>query len=80
MRTQLEMREAAAPEIVCSLCGHRYTESAHTGCASCPINDSCLLTCCPNCGVSAPEPGSSRLLAAARTLADRARRTRRAAP
>lgn len=51
---------------VCGLCGHSYAKSAHSGCQSCPLNDGCLMTCCPNCGYSAPDPRNSKLLAAAR--------------
>jgi hypothetical protein len=53
---------------VCGLCGHSYGESAHSGCKSCPLNDGCLMTCCPNCGYSEPDPNNSKLLAAARKL------------
>ena len=61
----------ATPEselTTCGLCGFRYAESAHSGCAGCPLNDGCLLTCCPNCGYSAPEPGASKLLAVGRRI------------
>ncbi|MBI5311126.1 MAG: hypothetical protein HZB14_08930 [Actinobacteria bacterium] len=64
----------AAAMSVCGLCGHRYAESAHSGCASCPMNDGCLMTCCPSCGYSAPDPRNSRLLAASRALAKTLRR------
>lgn len=59
---------AAVTPTICGLCGHCYSESAHTGCESCPLNDSCLMTCCPNCGYSAPDPANSKLLAAARRI------------
>ena len=75
LATELPMAGAAAqPLTVCGLCGYRYSESAHTGCESCPMNDSCLMTCCPNCGYSAPDPRNSKLLAAGRSFARMFRR------
>lgn len=68
---------ASAEVTICGLCGHAYSESAHSGCQSCPMNDGCLMTCCPNCGYSAPDPRNSKLLAAARGLGRFAKRGRR---
>lgn len=59
---------ASVTPMICGLCGHSYSESAHSGCEGCPLNDSCLMSCCPNCGYSAPDPANSKLLAAARRV------------
>lgn len=60
--------QAPAAVMVCGLCGHSYSESAKTGCSSCPMNDGCLMTCCPSCGYTAPDPQNSKLLSAARAV------------
>lgn len=65
-----------ATPIKCALCGHTYSDPARTGCEGCPLNDGCLLTCCPNCGYSAPEPAASRVLAVGGAVRRGARRIR----
>ena len=34
----------------CPLCGHEYDEHAAACHATCPMNQSCTLLCCPQCG------------------------------
>ena len=66
--TQKALPMASVTPMICGLCGHSYSESASTGCEGCPLNDGCLMTCCPNCGHSAPDPANSKLLAVARKV------------
>lgn len=65
--------------IECGMCGHRFDPQGHAGCAGCPLNDACLLACCPSCGYSMPNPARSRLLALGRTIANSLRSRRAAA-
>lgn len=45
----------------CPLCGYRFTDSAMSACATCPLNAGCKLICCPNCGYQQPDLKTSRL-------------------
>jgi Fe2+ transport system protein FeoA len=45
----------------CPLCGHAFDPAANAGCARCPLSGGCRIVCCPNCGHSTVDPGSSRL-------------------
>jgi Fe2+ transport system protein FeoA len=45
----------------CPLCGHAFDPAANAGCATCPLSGGCRIVCCPNCGHSTVDPGSSRL-------------------
>ncbi|MBK5230313.1 MAG: ferrous iron transport protein A [Thermoleophilia bacterium] len=60
-----------AKPIQCGICGERFDPVANPGCAGCPVNDGCLLACCPACGYSMPNPASSRLVRLAARLAAR---------
>ena len=60
----------------CGICGHSFDPQQHPGCSGCPMNDGCLLACCPDCGYSMPNPARSRLLALGRAIADSLRRRR----
>jgi Fe2+ transport system protein FeoA len=40
-------------EIACPSCGYRYDPHAASGCASCPLNSACAVSCCPACGFGA---------------------------
>jgi len=40
--------------IKCSLCGAVFEPAENTG-GGCPINKSCKMICCPNCGYQIPE-------------------------
>lgn len=44
------------------MCGHRFDPEEHKACGGCPLNDSCLLACCPSCGYSMVNPDRSRLV------------------
>jgi RecJ-like exonuclease len=35
--------------MTCALCGNRF-EREEALCSGCPINKSCKIICCPNCG------------------------------
>lgn len=59
-----------AKPMVCGICGEHFDPAANPGCAGCPVNDGCLLACCPACGYSMPNPESSRLVRLATVIAD----------
>jgi Fe2+ transport system protein FeoA len=61
---------SSANLIECGICGQRFDPATNKGCASCPLNDGCLLACCPACGYSMPNPERSRLVALATAIAD----------
>jgi ferrous iron transport protein A len=59
------MSEALAARsglVPCGLCGHRFDPRETSLCASCPFGKGCSLSCCPNCGYSAPDPGRSTVV------------------
>ncbi|MDO8795349.1 MAG: FeoA family protein [Vicinamibacterales bacterium] len=70
---------AADTTIECGMCGHRFDPQGHAACAGCPLNDACLMACCPSCGYSMPNPARSRLLALGRAIAKSLRSRRVAA-
>lgn len=72
-------RPAADSTMECGICGHRYDPQGHAGCSGCPLNDGCLLACCPSCGYSMPNPARSRLLSLGRAMANSLRSRRTAA-
>lgn len=52
------------------MCGTNFDPVGHAGCSGCPINGSCILACCPNCGYSMPNPARSVLARMAGSLTD----------
>ena len=52
-------------DLTCSMCGHRFDPAGHEGCAACPLQKSCLLVRCPNCGYEMTNPEHSILARAA---------------
>jgi Fe2+ transport system protein FeoA len=61
---------AIAESIQCGMCGEHFDPAVNPGCAGCPVNDGCLLACCPACGYSMPNPARSRLVRLAARIAD----------
>jgi hypothetical protein len=47
--------------IECPLCGHRYNSQEHIACEGCPLNRTCQVSCCPNCGYETVDPQKSSL-------------------
>ena len=46
--------------IACPLCGTRFDPETEIACGSCPMHGACTLTCCPECGYTTVDVGSSR--------------------
>ncbi len=60
-------------ELVCPMCGTRFTPRSAGVCASCPLNGGCeLLACCPRCGYEVVNPQASRLVQWVRRIRGRA--------
>lgn len=66
--------------ITCGLCGHRFDPSGQGGCAACPLNAGCLVTCCPDCGYGSIDPEHSWAGRLASFLGGRRRRAIRMRP
>lgn len=66
--------EADLRTITCGLCGYRFDPGGRSGCAACPLNAGCLVTCCPACGYSSIDPERSWAGRLASLLAGRRRR------
>lgn len=67
--TALPMADSGeSTTIQCGMCNHMFDPVQNAGCSGCPMNDGCLLACCPSCGYSMPNPAQSRLLAFARAV------------
>lgn len=49
-----------SPSIACGLCGARFDPEAEVACGSCPMSGACTLACCPECGYTTVDVGSSR--------------------
>jgi Fe2+ transport system protein FeoA len=44
----------------CPLCGARFDPDTEIACGSCPMHGACTLACCPECGYTTVDIGSSR--------------------
>jgi RecJ-like exonuclease len=48
-----------SPEIICPLCGNRFTTTDLATCQFCADKGKCTLMCCPRCGYSFPQRPSA---------------------
>ncbi len=65
-----------AATIDCPICAYQFGGDEPRACASCPVNRSCTLLCCPNCGHNTVDPGQSRAARGLLRLLRRAERRR----
>lgn len=54
--------------LTCPMCGHSFDPQAHPACPSCPINNSCTLACCPQCGYETVDPNRSTMVTLLRKM------------
>lgn len=59
--------------LTCPMCGHSFDPLANLACPSCPINSSCTLTCCPQCGYETVNPDRSTVVNLLRKFSARIR-------
>lgn len=53
-------------ELICPMCGVGFDPALYSSCSSCPMQNGCILVCCPVCGYQtvAPERSAAARFAA----------------
>ena len=55
-------------QTTCPLCGYGYAPDDSRTCEHCPLQPSCTMTCCPQCGHTTIDEGTSSLARTAKRL------------